>query len=133
MSGATANQAPNSHSSGPGTRSLQPLQTCRGSDGPHLKYQGFGCKVGHNHLHSAVEVGAHAVHLVDKADAGHPVLVSLQQWVGLSEPHVALKGTNAVHLVDDAHVGHSFTSSRCSRLFCKTNFMLEGLWGTPDL
>ena len=47
-----------------------------GADG-ELDDEGIGAEVGNDHVHAAVKVGSHAVHLVDEAHAGDAVLVSL--------------------------------------------------------
>ena len=46
-----------------------PIGSCRGP--------GFGAQTVANHLDTAEEIGADAVHLVDEADARHAVLVGL--------------------------------------------------------
>ena len=59
-----------------------------------LQHAGVGAELLANGAHRHLEVGAHAIHLVDEADAGHAVLVGLA-------PHRLGLGLDAVHAVEE--------------------------------
>ena len=75
--------------------------------GPDRKrqHQRVGAEVALDHLDGAEKVGAHAVHLVDEADARHAVLVRLAPdglGLGLDSPHRVEQRDGAVEDAEGA-------------------------------